>query len=146
MRCLAAVPDARARATLALLRRVAGDQGFIPLKVALPALAAECQHDGARWLFRQLVWCVGFWLDEFFGRRFRDLSEMPLAKQSCTAGHKGIIKYWLGIVGTFKDPSCLHIAVDGSTLLKRSVVTGMIALPDGTGAVFPPQAIWGALP
>lgn len=139
LRDLAAIADPAVRATMSLLRPLANDEGLVSLRLALPALAADCFNPRTGWLFKQLVWCVGHSADDFFDKQLRHIREAPLAKQPGTASNKGILKYWFGTLEAFRDPLCLHIALDGSTLLKRSVVAGIVALPEGTGAVFPPQ-------
>lgn len=143
LRSLAVVPDCRARAVLSLLRPAAGYEDSIPLRVALPILAADSYNEATGWLYKQLVWCVGFWVDDFYKDRLRSAFVMPLSAQSHTAGDTGLFKYWFAMRGAFRDAGCLHIALDGSTLLKRSVVAGVCVLPNGTGAIFPPQATSG---
>lgn len=136
---LSAVADPNIRAVLALFRPLVGDERCIALRRALPALAADCLNPRTVWFFKQLVWGIGFLIDDCFGHQLRHARESPLAKKSFTVANKGVLKYWFGIQHAFRDPSCLHISLDGSTLLKRSVVAGVVVLPEGTGAVFPPQ-------
>jgi len=52
---------------------------------------------------------------------------------------KRLSKYFLGIREAFHRPQVVHMAIDQGTVGKKPTVVGLLALPDNSGAIFPPQ-------
>ena len=122
--------------------------GRVGVRHALQASLQEQTKQNRRPLmsfFKQLVWFVGTLCDELLFARFEQAGPgrhvtTTLAVGSETQRSRMLMKYFLSMRHEFQQPKVLHLALDGSTLLKKTTMVGLVALPSNVGMTFPPQA------
>lgn len=111
----------------------------LPIVDILSGIAQHRKQADFRWFFRQLIWWLGRLLDQRAAIDLRDAEETPMACQSVRQRQKSLYKYWLAMRRAFREPMTLHLLVDGSTVLRKPMVCGLIAGPDSIGMIYPPQ-------
>lgn len=115
----------------------------VPIVEALRALAPASERSTVHWFYRQLIWWLGSLVDERMAVTLQDEAAKPLAMQSARSQNKSLCKYWLCARQYFSKQPILHLAMDGSAVLRKPIVCGLIVRPDNVGMVFPPQVLIG---
>lgn len=90
------------------------------------------------WIFRQLVWFAGSLVDEAFSKEVLD-GHATDAVKTAAMEDKRLVKYWLGCSEKFNEPKFVSMTMDLARIGQKKRAFGIIALPDNSGCVYPPQ-------
>lgn len=63
----------------------------------------------------------------------------PCASRPVRQGEKALTKYYLATRRAFSDASYIQLSLDASSVMGKSMVFGLAALPDNQAVVYPPQ-------
>lgn len=86
------------------------------------------------------MWWAGAAIDLSFATDLKDAVCKPLREQTLRQREKALYRYWLSMRKTFDSPRFIHVALDGGTVFRKSMVCGLISEAGGFGMVYPPQA------